>query len=522
MSGNDSTEPTPTPEPSGSGPRLFYTRNSAEDFFRQFNEILDRRDQAQEASTRMLNETIVKLTASVDRLAELVQGMSPRSSPAEELKSESSNSRSPSVTGETLGSSMAPTPNASSPEPIPRLSVPLPDGRRELSTSPEERLPEFRPTTTRPTPTRRRSPVQSGSLPIRELSAPPSLGTPQNGETALGRIPHLKPPKFKGRDGENVLFWLHQMEVFFVLFRVADEYKTYNASQCIGGEAGNFYIYLITANDGQAPTWNQLRHAFLSRYHNPSAREEILRHKLNMVEFKAPHRMSEYCEKFRELEAQIYDMAFIDRLNAFLYKLPREAALHIRNSVGDAKEMEVAYRLARQWATNVRSTVNIPYRTGNSYAPPLLRFGKVKPKPSRPAKADKKREREEESDTEDELDVLHLKKADMDQVTCFRCGKNGHFARDCKGKRSASASPGHSTRQKPRFTKKDDTIFYTTEDAARYGLDESRNERYDYDYDNHTYSPSQSSASDSSESDNEQQNGIMYLEPTTSYEHLKA
>jgi len=64
----------------------------------------------------------------------------------------------------------------------------------------------------------------------------------------------MKPPKFKGRDGENVLFWLHQMEVFFVLFRVADEYKTYNASQCISGKAGNFYIYLITANDGQPPT----------------------------------------------------------------------------------------------------------------------------------------------------------------------------------------------------------------------------------------------------------------------------
>ena len=151
----------------------------------------------------------------------------------------------------------------------------------------------------------------------------------------------------------------------------------------------------------------------------------------------------------------------------------------------------------------------------------MLRFGKVKAKPAKP---DKKKEREEESDTDDEIDILHFKKADMDQVTCFRCGKNGHFARDCKGKRSGSTSPGYSL--KPRVTNKKNTIFYTAEDAARYGLDdEKRNEWYDYkyDYDDHTYSPSQSSNnSSSSESDNEQQNGIMYLEPPTAYEYLKA
>jgi len=68
MTGNDTTDQGASPEPttSGTGPRLFYTRNTAEEFLRQFNEVLEHREQTQEASTRMLNETIVKLTASVD------------------------------------------------------------------------------------------------------------------------------------------------------------------------------------------------------------------------------------------------------------------------------------------------------------------------------------------------------------------------------------------------------------------------------------------------------------------------
>ena len=58
------------------------------------------------------------------------------------------------------------------------------------------------------------------SLPIRELSAAFSTLPPARDSSSIGRIPHLKLPKFKGRDGENVLFWLHQLEVFFVLYQV--------------------------------------------------------------------------------------------------------------------------------------------------------------------------------------------------------------------------------------------------------------------------------------------------------------
>src|SRR5208282_3475282 len=128
-------------------------------------------------------------------------------------------------------------------------------------------------------------------------------------------------------------------------------------------------------------------------------------------------RMSEYCEQFRHYEAQIYDMAFPDRLTLFLKKLPQEVAMFIRNADFSSKDMEVVYRLARIWTTNVRSVV-VPRRIN---APPLIRFGKTRSKStSPPSKSEKGKEKEESSsDTEDEFDVmknnivLQVNKAEM-------------------------------------------------------------------------------------------------------------
>jgi len=125
---------------------------------------------------------------------------------------------------------------------------------------------------------------------------------------------------------------------------------------------------------------------------------------------------TEYCEKFSQVEAQIYDMAFLARLGNFLAKLPQEGALHIRNAISDTKDMEVVYRLARQWETNVRTTiVQAPHRN----VPQLLRFGRVKVRPSKPAPSKSDKKMEKDSDTDDEVATLHLNKADMDQVTFF-------------------------------------------------------------------------------------------------------
>lgn len=274
------------------------------------------------------------------------------------------------------------------------------------------------------------------------------------------------------------------METFFVVFNVPENRKVYNASRYIRGEAGNFYIYLITANDGTAPSWKELRHAFISHYYNPMAREEILRQKLTMVQFKGTQRMSEFCEKFREIEAQIYDMAFPDRLTRFLNKLPQQAALFIRNAAGDMKDMEDIYRLARQWSINVCSTV-VLRRAHAPLAPRLLRFGNPRSKSSdshsesAPESASESEEEDgKESDTEDDLDiVVQVDEMDMDQVTCSKCSNNGHFARYCKmGNRSSCSN--HNSHQKCCFSKKQNTISHTVDDKGYHPVCRNKNKQY--------------------------------------------
>ncbi|TMI78296.1 MAG: hypothetical protein E6H10_17355 [Bacteroidetes bacterium] len=477
MSGNPSTSTSGSKgkdkEPQ-EPPRLFYSKNTAEEFSRQLNDIFDSTRQqhtevkeAIESGFTTLNESIAALTAAI------------------------------------LGRERSPTPTVIPNTPVPRSMpdidvTPPPEEEEPRLERPEPgnpRDPRYMPSQKHTTATL--SPAPQRPLPIRELSVSPA--PTQQGTSNDGRLPlSALLPRFKGHDSENVIFWLHEMECLFVMYNVHDKNKVYNATRYIDGEAQKFYMYLVTVNDGKVPTWKEFRHALISRYHHPTSREDILRHKLSAIQFKGTQRMTEYCEEFRALEAQIYDMAFADRLNNFLSKLTIEASLYIRNAANDTRDMEVIYRLARQWATNVRSTITSTTRrrihTQPNHQPRLLR--------SIPAHTVKKPDKDKDkSESDEELDVmeitdgedditLHVNKAEMNQVTCYRCRRIGHFARDCKVR--VSSQQQRRTFPAKRGKPVNNTIFATAMDANAYGFnDEKDNELYAYDYDDdRTYSPS--------------------------------
>lgn len=512
MAGNPSTSTTggnKGKEPQDP-PRLFYSKGTGEEFIRQFNEILTKRDdnvkQAILESTHAITESIAALTAAI-------LGRERSASPP-----------APSVTPLAL----APPPLAPSFAPPrtpslisnPDIDVTPPSEeqprQQSPSDSPEHLDPRYLPpqkhtmTTLSPKPQR--------PLPIRELSVPPTTAQQSSGNQD-GRLPMSTQtvPRFKGRDAENVIFWLHEMECLFVVYNVLDKNKVYNATRYIDGKAQKFYMYLLTTNNGKVPTWKEFRHAFISRYHHPASREDILRDKLSAVQFKGVRYMSDYCEDFRAIEAQIYEMAFPDRLRSFLDKLPAGAALNIRTAAGDTKDMEVVYRLAHQWASNVRSVI-VPTAHRRTHVPPVHKPRLLKPVPAhrppdkKPHKTDSDEELDmmnEDTDGEEDKVPLQVNKAEMSQVTCFRCRRVGHFAQDCKVKPAIQQRRTFTTKSPAKPV--NNTIFATAMDANAYGIDEKGNELYAYDYDDdRTYSPSYGE-----ETEPQDEANFMYLADTT-------
>jgi hypothetical protein len=191
--------------------------------------------------------------------------------------------------------------------------------------------------------------------PVREVTALPSDedvdGGNQRSRAHSARVLGTRPPKFRGKDGENVLSWLHKVEHFFVMHGVEEEMKVPTVSALVYGDADNFYFYLVVRKDGNAPTWKEFRHAYIAKYENATARRDLLRQKLQSIRYRGHSRMNDFCKSFRFIEAQIYDMAFAERFFFFSEPLPEELALYLQDINLRSEDMEVVYQAARQWAT---------------------------------------------------------------------------------------------------------------------------------------------------------------------------
>jgi len=178
--------------------------------------------------------------------------------------------------------------------------------------------------------------------------------------------------------------------------------------------------------------------------------------------------MPEYCEEFRFIESQIYDMAFPDRLLNFSKSIPVELALHIRNSDLQSKDMEVVYQLARQWATSAITSRALQspghHRSKHRESKPLLKFGKKHRK-----LISKKKDDSSDSDDSiaEHLDKMerqmeameHVNRIDMQAVICYNCEKRGHFTADCKSPPKASSSRT-TTRQAPTSIKGKENRYF--------------------------------------------------------------
>src|SRR5579859_2482847 len=242
----------------------------------------------------------------------------------------------------------------------------------------------------------------------------------------------IKAPKFAGTDLENITIWIWKMENYLRGTRTPlEEYFT-TALSYLEGDADAFVYDLVLKNDGENPSWDAFKVSMRQRYDKPSIRSDLLRLPLEQTRFEGPSQMIEYCTAFRAIKQQLYTMDFDDKLRHFLRPLPLNGQLHVKLMDLSARDMDVAYQAARQWAhtfEGLRASRPLHLRHPKKSTSHVRRPSGILATP-----APKK-----EAPGED-LDVLNRMATDKDQ--CFKCGKNGHFQSNCPQGKSSSASSG--------------------------------------------------------------------------------
>ena len=291
---------------------------------------------------------------------------------------------------------------------------------------------------------------------------------------ASSHLPNVKAlPSFSGKHGEDVNDWIEQIERHFFLYKVEEQFKTPLAVTRLKHGAHQFYRAAKTKNDGKELPWERFIRGLKDEYGSLKNIGFAIRQQMDSLQYKGPDSMLDYVDNFRELSQQVYDMAYADRLDRFLKKLPLACDTHCRDFArSDNTDMEIIYSHAKNWASNqIASSKNHRSRDADSYAPRLHRR-------HRKSKS-KHRSKSASVPSEDEIDLMPASEG-----RCHRCNKPGHFIKDCRVKlpSDSNATYGRST-SKPSYGR-----------SKRYSKAPAHRNKFYIaeELEDHTHSPSES------------------------------
>lgn len=251
-----------------------------------------------------------------------------------------------------------------------------------------------------------------------------------NHRNLLQALRPVKPDTFSGeRNSRKVEAWLYTVSKYCELVRMYDEeQRVLFAVALLRDGAVTWWRQL--ENDSSVVTphdWNGFCEAFRTEF-KPENAEQLARQKLQ--ELRQRGSVSSYIRIFRDTMLELPEMDVKDALFVFTNGLKYEVKLHVL--VTKPESLHKAYEVAESYeaAQCVARGVHNPR--------PMNTFGFH----------NHRNVHTSQGPTPMELDTMAITQSNRARVRCFRCGKMGHYRRECRQPRS----DGHEGQQ---ATKKD-------------------------------------------------------------------